>query len=162
MPTQFIHIPPIQRICNRNPSFLTADSIYWVTRTLRHPVAQPAQIERCNKRMADSLSGGHRSPRRDWSASCSSYCSLGTRWRESRTGCPAFLSKFIVIGGIPPPLRSAGPHLAAPAADGTGGRVAAHARTKSGRRGQSGRLQQCQPIYRCFPAAIWVDTGSVS
>src|SRR5699024_10012214 len=100
MPTQFIHIPPIQRICNRNPSFLAADSIYWVTRTLRHPVAQPAQIERCNKRMADSLSNGHKSPRRDRSASCSPYCSLGTRWRESRTGCPAFLSKFIVIGGI--------------------------------------------------------------
>ena len=50
--------------------------------------------------MADSLSNGHKSPRRDWSASCSPYCSLGTRWRESRTGCPAFLSKFIVIGGI--------------------------------------------------------------
>ena len=49
--------------------------------------------------MADSLSNGHKSPRRDWSASCSPYCSLGTRWRESRTGCPAFLSKFIVIGG---------------------------------------------------------------
>nr|DAH34103.1 MAG TPA: hypothetical protein [Caudoviricetes sp.] len=42
MPTQFIHIPPIQRICNRNPSFLAADSIYCVTRTLRHPVVQPA------------------------------------------------------------------------------------------------------------------------
>ena len=28
------------------------------------------------------------------------YCSLGTRWRESRTGCPAFLSKFIAIEGI--------------------------------------------------------------
>ena len=98
MPTQFIHIPPIQRICNRNPSFLAADSIYWVTRTLRHPVAQPAQIERCNKRMADSLSNGHRSPRREWSASCSSYCSLGTRWKGNRTGCPASLSKFIVIG----------------------------------------------------------------
>ena len=26
---------------------------------------------------------------------------MGTRWRESRTGCPAFLSKFIVIGVIP-------------------------------------------------------------
>ena len=47
--------------------------------------------------MANSLSNGHRSPRRDRSASCSSHCSLGTRWRESRTGCPAFLSKFIVI-----------------------------------------------------------------
>src|SRR5699024_3417259 len=82
-----------------NPSFLAADSIYWVTRTLRYPVAQPAQIERCNKRMANSLSNGHKSPRRQGSASCSSYCSLGTRWKESRTGCPAFLSKFIVIGG---------------------------------------------------------------
>lgn len=50
--------------------------------------------------MANSLSHGHTSPRSDWSASCSSHCSLGTRWRESRTGCPAFLSKFIVIGGI--------------------------------------------------------------
>ena len=50
--------------------------------------------------MANSLSHGHISPRSDWSASCSSYCSLGTRWRESRTGCPAFLSKFIVIGVI--------------------------------------------------------------
>lgn len=47
--------------------------------------------------MANSLSSGHGSPRGDRSASCSSYCSLGTRWRESRTGCPAFLSKFIVI-----------------------------------------------------------------
>src|SRR5699024_8546751 len=89
-----------QESATGNPSFLAADSIYWVTRTLRHPVAQPAQIERCNKRMADSLSNGHKSPRRDWSASCSPYCSLGTRWRESRTGCPAFLSKFIVIGGM--------------------------------------------------------------
>src|SRR5699024_1260738 len=50
--------------------------------------------------MANSLSHGHTSPRSDWSASCSSHCSLGTRWRESRTGCPAFLSKFIVIGAI--------------------------------------------------------------
>ena len=47
--------------------------------------------------MANSLSCGHRSPRSDRSASCSPYCSLGTRWKESRTGCPAFLSKFIVI-----------------------------------------------------------------
>lgn len=29
-------------ICNRNPSLLVADSIYWVTRTLRLAVAQPA------------------------------------------------------------------------------------------------------------------------
>ena len=29
-----------------------------------------------------------------------SYTHLGTRWKESRTGCPAFLSKFIVIGVI--------------------------------------------------------------
>ena len=49
--------------------------------------------------MANSLSNGHKSPRRQGSASCSSYCSLGTRWKESRTGCPAFLSKFIVIEG---------------------------------------------------------------
>ena len=49
------------------------------------------------KRMADSLSVGHSSPVRYWSASCSSYCSLGTRWKEGRTGCPVFLSKFIVI-----------------------------------------------------------------
>lgn len=104
MPTQFIHIPPTQRICNRNPSSLAADSIYCVTRTLRHPVAQPAQIERCNKRMADSLSIGHRSPRRYWSASCSSHCSLGTRWKEGWTGCPAFLSKFIVTGGYDMPI----------------------------------------------------------
>ena len=48
--------------------------------------------------MANSLSNGHRSPRSEWSASCSSYCSLGTRWRGNRTGCPASLSKFIVIG----------------------------------------------------------------
>ena len=92
MPTQFIHIPPIQRICNRNPSFLAADSIYWVTRTLRHPVAQPAQIERCNKRMADSLFFGHGSPRGDRSASCSSHCSLGTRWKESLLGHPPLQS----------------------------------------------------------------------
>ncbi len=34
MSTQFIHNPPIQKVCNRNPSFLAADSNYWVTRTL--------------------------------------------------------------------------------------------------------------------------------
>ena len=96
MPTEFICIPPT-RICNRNPSFshcrfnLLGDA---------NSKAQPAQIERCNKGMADSLCYGHRSPRRHWSASCSPYCSLGMRWKESRTGCPAFLSKFIVIGGI--------------------------------------------------------------
>ena len=32
--------------------------------------------------------------------SCSPYCSLGKRRKGSRTGCPAFLSKFIVIGMI--------------------------------------------------------------
>ena len=80
---------------NRNPSFshcrfnLLGDA---------NSMAQPAQIERCNKGMADSLSIGHRSPRSTWSASCSPYCSLGKRWKESRTGSPAFLSKFIVIG----------------------------------------------------------------
>ena len=54
-----ICIPPI-RICNRNPSFshcrfnLLGDA---------NSKAQPAQIERCNKGMADSLSIGHISPR---------------------------------------------------------------------------------------------------
>ena len=82
--------------CNRNPSFshcrfnLLGDA---------NSMAQPAQIERCNKGMTDSLSVGHGSPRSDRSASCSPYCSLGKRWKESRTGCPTFLSKFIVIGG---------------------------------------------------------------
>ena len=47
--------------------------------------------------MADSLFFGLVSPRSDRSASCSSHCSLGTRRKKSRTGCPAFLSKFIVI-----------------------------------------------------------------
>ena len=28
------------------------------------------------------------------------YLDQGERWKESRTGCPAFLSKFIVIGVI--------------------------------------------------------------
>ena len=32
--------------------------------------------------------------------SCSPYCSLGKRRKGSRSGCPAFLSKFIVIGMI--------------------------------------------------------------
>ena len=79
---------------NRNPSFshcrfnLLGDT---------NSEAQPAQIERRNKGMADSLSDGHGSPSGEWSASCSPYCSLGMRWKESRTGCPAFLSKFIVI-----------------------------------------------------------------
>ena len=96
MPTEFIHIPPIQMIRNRNPSFshcrfnLLGDT---------NSMAQPAQIERYNKRMANSLSCGHESPRRCRLASCSSYCSLGTRWKGSRTGCPASLSKYIVIGG---------------------------------------------------------------
>ena len=50
--------------------------------------------------MADSLFFGLVSPRSDRSASCSSHCSLGTRRKKSRTGCPAFLSKFIVIGVV--------------------------------------------------------------
>ena len=48
--------------------------------------------------MADSLDYGLLSPRGKSSTSCSPYCSLGMRWKESRTGCPTFLSKFIVIG----------------------------------------------------------------
>ena len=85
----------IRKFTAQNPSFshcrfnLLGDT---------NSMAQPAQIERCNKRMANSLSSGHKSPRSDWSASCSSYCSLGTRWKGSRTGCPASLSKYIVIG----------------------------------------------------------------
>ena len=46
--------------------------------------------------MANSLPRGRRSLGNQSSAGCSSYCGLGTRWRGSRTGCPAFLSKFIV------------------------------------------------------------------
>jgi len=34
--------------------------------------------------MADSLINGHASPRKGASASCSSYCSLGTRWKEAQ------------------------------------------------------------------------------
>ena len=40
---------------------------------------------------------------------------------------PGLSLRHYIQGGIPPPVRSAGPHLAAPAADGTGGGVAAHA-----------------------------------
>jgi len=47
--------------------------------------------------MANSLGYGLKSPSLSWLASCSPYCSLGKRWKESRTGGPAFLSKFIVI-----------------------------------------------------------------
>ena len=32
------HSSNTTNLCNRNPSFLAADSIYWVTRTPRHPV----------------------------------------------------------------------------------------------------------------------------
>ena len=46
--------------------------------------AQPAQIERCNKGVADSLFNGHGSPRSKWSASCSPYCSLGKRRKEAQ------------------------------------------------------------------------------
>ncbi len=59
-------------------------------------LAQPAQIECYNKRMADSLSNGYRSPRRKWLASCSSYCSLGTRWKEALLDA-GLQPKFIVI-----------------------------------------------------------------
>lgn len=89
-----------QKAATKFPPLLAAGSIYCVTQLFRHSMAQPAQIERCNKRMADSLSHGLISPRSEWSASFSSHCSLGTRWRESRTGCSAFLSKFIVIDRI--------------------------------------------------------------
>ena len=34
--------------------------------------------------MTDSLSNGHRSPRSEWSDSCSFYCSLGTRWKKAQ------------------------------------------------------------------------------
>ena len=96
MPTEFICIPPI---CKSQPESIFSHCRFNLLGDT-NSMAQPAQIERCNKGMADSLSFGHKSPRRNWSASCSPYCSLGTRWKESRTGCPAFLSKFIVIGGI--------------------------------------------------------------
>jgi len=47
-------------------------------------MAQPAQIERRNKGMADSLIDGHRSPRKESSTSCFPYCSLGKRWKEAQ------------------------------------------------------------------------------
>ena len=81
MPTEFICIPPICVNRNRNPSFshcrfnLLGDA---------NSKAQPAQIERCNKGMADSLFYGHGSPRRTWSASCSPHCSLGMRRKETQ------------------------------------------------------------------------------
>ena len=67
--------------CNRNPSFshcrfnLLGDT---------NSMAQPAQIERRNKGMADSLIDGHRSPRKESSTSCFPYCSLGKRWKEAQ------------------------------------------------------------------------------
>ena len=47
-------------------------------------MAQPAQIERCNKGMADSLDYGLLSPRVKSSTSCFPYCSLGKRWKEAQ------------------------------------------------------------------------------
>ena len=66
---------------NRNPSF--SHCRFNLLRDA-NSMAQPAQIERCNKGMADSLSNGHGSPRRFWSASCSPYCSLGMRWKKAQ------------------------------------------------------------------------------
>ena len=69
------------RICNRNTSFshcrfnLLGDT---------NSMAQPAQIERCNKEIAGSLMYGHTSPRRLWSSSCSPYCSLGKSRKKAQ------------------------------------------------------------------------------
>ena len=93
MPTEFICIPPI---CESQPESIFSHCRFNLLGDA-NSMAQPAQIERCNKGMTDSLSVGHGSPRSDRSASCSPYCSLGMRRKESRTGYPAFLSKFIVI-----------------------------------------------------------------
>ena len=43
---------------------------------------------------------GLRSPRSDRSASCSSYCSFGTRRSKPPAGCQGFQPNYIVIGGM--------------------------------------------------------------
>ena len=49
-------------------------------------------------RMANSLDCGIQISRGKRSAGCPSYCSLGMRWKESRTDCClAFLFKYLVI-----------------------------------------------------------------
>ena len=95
MPIEFVCIPPI---CESRPESIFSHCRFNLLGDTNSK-AQPAQIERCNKGMADRLNCGHRSPRRQRSANCSPYCSLGMRWKESWTGCPTFLPKFIVIGG---------------------------------------------------------------
>ena len=48
--------------------------------------------------MADSLDDGHLSPRVEWSASCSPYCSFGARRTKPPAGCRGFQPNYIVIG----------------------------------------------------------------
>lgn len=47
--------------------------------------------------MADSLLPGLYSPRKEWPASCSSYCSFGTRRTKPPAGCRGFQPNYIVI-----------------------------------------------------------------
>ena len=52
MPTQFIYIPPIPRICNRNPSFLAADSIYALAQMPQRLEAAKAQLDNLYQQQA--------------------------------------------------------------------------------------------------------------
>ena len=67
-----------------------------------------------------------------------------------------------IQGGVPPPVRVAGPHLAAAAADGArGGAAAGLLPQRAGGSPVSG-IQQRQPVLRHLSAAVWHVSNHVS
>src|SRR5699024_11663932 len=67
-----------------------------------------------------------------------------------------------IQGGLPPPVRSPCSHLAAPAADGTGGGAAAGLLPQRAGGSPIGRIWQRQPVLRRLSPAVRYDTGQVS
>ena len=61
--------------------FLAADSIYWVTRTQGSTCLKPNAATRGWLTVSST---GMQVQEKGASASCSSYCSLGTRWKEAQ------------------------------------------------------------------------------
>ena len=67
-----------------------------------------------------------------------------------------------IQGGVPSPVRAAGPHLAAAAADGARGGAAAGLLPQRAGGSPVRGIQQCQPVLRRLPAAVWHVANRVS
>ncbi len=67
---------------------------------------------------------------------------------------PGLPLRHHIQGGVPPPVRSAGPHLAAAAEDGACGGVAAGLLPQRAGGSPVSGIQQRQPVLRRLPAAV--------